>query len=117
MFAFGWKSTYQSKILKFNVSFALLLDNFDGYWPVIHYRGIVVMVAIAKNLVSDAYFKERGHSFLNGRKPASRNDFLVIARMACAPDTLNCIKRLRACGEQNQNRTTETATNLPRQVD
>ncbi len=30
-----------------------LPDNFDGYWPVIHYREIVVMVTIAKNWVSD----------------------------------------------------------------
>ncbi len=31
-----------------------LPDNFDGYGPVILYRGIVVMATITKNWVSDA---------------------------------------------------------------
>jgi hypothetical protein len=30
-----------------------LPDNIDGYWPVIHYCGIVVMVTIDESWVSD----------------------------------------------------------------
>ncbi len=32
--------------------------------------------------------EEREYSFQNGRKPAGGNDFLIIARMARAPDML-----------------------------
>jgi hypothetical protein len=42
IFAFGWKSTYQSKILKFNVSFALV----GGFFPVATAMVVVLVVSL-----------------------------------------------------------------------
>ena len=46
---------YGTVFLKIIVRIKLidLPDNIDGYWPVIHYCGIVVMVMIDENWVSD----------------------------------------------------------------
>jgi hypothetical protein len=53
---------YGTVFLKVIITIKLidLPDNFDGYWPVIHYRGIVVMVTIAENWVSDGDGGEGG---------------------------------------------------------
>jgi hypothetical protein len=57
---------YGTEFLKIiiRIKFIDLPDNIDGYWPVIHYRGIVVMVMIDENWVSDAAHAQRVYLFL-----------------------------------------------------